>query len=268
VKVYLAGPMRGYPEFNFPAFFEAEKKLQTLGFDVINPARLDVELGFDPKRSLEEQPNFPMDDFIKRDLACILSLPKGKSLLVLLPGFSSSVGVTAEIALAKWRGVPQFTLAKVLDKSEWWSAKNRKEAGIALPSYVITAKSPSDSGEVRIISPTGGQKGQKLERFELLPPMAMEEVAQVYGKGAEKYAPRNWEKGYSWNLSLGALERHLNKFKAREQRDELGNHHLACVVFHCLALMTFEKYNLGTDDRSTLTKTGSTEGISGAIDLL
>lgn len=109
------------------------------------------------------------------------------------------------------------------------------------------------NGEVRITDPaTGGQKGSKPERFDLVPSAAMEEVAAVYGRGADKYEARNWEKGYAWGLSLAALERHLNKFKQGSSRDELGNHHLACVVFHALALMTFEKFHLGTDDRSKL----------------
>jgi len=108
-------------------------------------------------------------------------------------------------------------------------------------------------GEVRVTDPlTGGEKGAKPERFDLLPPVAMEEVARVYGTGAGKYAPRNWERGYEYGLSLAALERHLYKFKSGESRDELSNHHLACVVFHCLTLMTFERFGLGTDDRSKL----------------
>lgn len=107
--------------------------------------------------------------------------------------------------------------------------------------------------ETRVTDPvTGGQKGTKLERFDLIPPAAMEEVARVYGRGANKYADRNWELGYNWGLSIAALERHLSLFKQRESRDELGNHHLACVVFHALALMAFEKFARGTDDRTTL----------------
>jgi hypothetical protein len=109
----------------------------------------------------------------------------------------------------------------------------------------------TEAWEVRITDPqTGGEKGSKIERYDLIPSHAMDEVARVYGKGAEKYAQRNWERGYAWGLSLAALERHLAKFKQGEQRDELGNHHLAAVVFHALALMTFERFSLGTDDRS------------------
>lgn len=38
VKVYIAGPMTGFPDHNFPAFFDAEAKLKELGFEVVNPA--------------------------------------------------------------------------------------------------------------------------------------------------------------------------------------------------------------------------------------
>lgn len=46
---YVAGPMRGIPYFNYPAFDAARDKLFALGFDVINPADLDrEETGFNP----------------------------------------------------------------------------------------------------------------------------------------------------------------------------------------------------------------------------
>lgn len=39
--VYIAGPMTGMPDFNYPAFFAAEKRLQAAGFGTLNPARAE-----------------------------------------------------------------------------------------------------------------------------------------------------------------------------------------------------------------------------------
>lgn len=105
--------------------------------------------------------------------------------------------------------------------------------------------------EVRIVDPlTGGAKGVKSERFDLLPWEALEEVARVYAFGAEKYADHNWARGYRWSLSLGALLRHVARWASGESRDpESGLHHLAHAMFHCLTLITYQTHNRGTDDR-------------------
>lgn len=42
-QIYVAGPMSGHPNFNFPAFFAAQKKLEKLGWKVWNPAAKDME---------------------------------------------------------------------------------------------------------------------------------------------------------------------------------------------------------------------------------
>lgn len=43
MKIYIAGPMSGYPEFNFPAFFAAQEKLEKEGWVVFNPANKEDE---------------------------------------------------------------------------------------------------------------------------------------------------------------------------------------------------------------------------------
>ena len=42
VRVYLAGPMSGIPLYNFPAFHAMEARLRARGYDVVNPAALEV----------------------------------------------------------------------------------------------------------------------------------------------------------------------------------------------------------------------------------
>lgn len=105
--------------------------------------------------------------------------------------------------------------------------------------------------EVRIKNETtGGEKGQKPERHELVPINPMDWVARVYHYGTEKYDPHNWRKGYDWSLSYGALQRHLRAFwNGQELDDESGLPHLAHAVFHCLALMEFGDTHPELDDR-------------------
>ena len=106
-------------------------------------------------------------------------------------------------------------------------------------------------GEVRTVNPvTGGEKGVKLARFDLLPASPLWQVAEHYGKGAEKYEDRNWERGYEWSKSFQALMRHAWSFWNGETHDpETGSHHMAAVVFHAFALMEFTETHPELDDR-------------------
>ena len=110
--------------------------------------------------------------------------------------------------------------------------------------------------EVRMTHPvTGGQKGQKLARFSLIPSGPLREVANVFGYGAIKYSPNNWRLGYEWSLSLDALERHINAFTGGEDIDpESGRLHLACAIFHCLVLMEWGTTHPELDDRIKTTE--------------
>lgn len=95
------------------------------------------------------------------------------------------------------------------------------------------------------------KKDSKPEKYALIPWDAMDEVARVYGEGAAKYGDRNWELGNYYSSGLDALGRHYSDFSKGEDRARDNHcHHLASVVFHCLAIMAWQKRGVGIDDRS------------------
>lgn len=106
--------------------------------------------------------------------------------------------------------------------------------------------------EVRVKSETGGEKGQKSARFDLISSRWLWGLAKVCGFGATKYDVDNWRLGYSWRLSFGALQRHLHLFWKGEQYDEeSGLHHLLHASWHCMVLFIFSSTGMysGYDDR-------------------
>ena len=113
----------------------------------------------------------------------------------------------------------------------------------------------SADGEVRIKNAiTGGEKGSKEARFGLIPIGPLTELAKLYGKGAAKYAERNWELGYDYSLSYDALQRHATAWWGGEDADpEMGTSHLASVIFHAMALMQFQEQHPEMDNRPLFT---------------
>jgi hypothetical protein len=111
MKIYLAGPMRGIPEFNFPAFYAAEERLKGMGYEVFNPARRDNDKhGTDISKGNEDgslevaaaQHGFNLREALGADLAWICAEADG---IALLPGWEKSKGATAEKATAEALGL-------------------------------------------------------------------------------------------------------------------------------------------------------------------
>lgn len=94
-----------------------------------------------------------------------------------------------------------------------------------------------------------GHKGQKLARFDLLPWDALWVLAEHYGKGAAKYAARNWERGYDFSDSVAQMGRHLAQIATGELIDpENGSPHAAAIAFGALALIAFELRGIGNNN--------------------
>jgi hypothetical protein len=224
VKLYLAGPMRGVPDYNFPAFRAAALRLRFSGYEVWSPAERDIEENRDPNEIGE----LALKDYMADDLRAVCQ----SDAIVLLPGWENSTGAQLELHVARTCGIQGWldpTLAPLDDnavKIAWGDERRVTDAD------------------------TGGQKGTKLARFDLISVLAQVEEAKVYGRGAEKYADHNWRRGYVWSLSYGAMLRHLNAWWAGEDCDpETGLSHLAHARWHSGVLIEFQMRGLGADDR-------------------
>lgn len=107
MKVYIAGPMTGIPNFNFPKFNAVAKHLRNEGHDVFNPAERDIERhggvdisagnsAGDPAQAAKEH-GFSLREALADDTAYIC---KEADAIAMLPGWESSKGARAEHALA------------------------------------------------------------------------------------------------------------------------------------------------------------------------
>lgn len=104
MRVYLAGPMSGHDDFNFPAFFKAADFLKAQGFEVFNPAEEDIkEWG-----TLEEVKKHATYRLcLRKDLNWIIDKAEA---IAYIPGWEKSKGVRAEKALADAIGLVEIYL--------------------------------------------------------------------------------------------------------------------------------------------------------------
>lgn len=109
----------------------------------------------------------------------------------------------------------------------------------------------TQTDEVRSVNPTtGAEKGVKLARYDLIPAAPLRELAEHFGRGAQKYADRNWERGIDWSKNFAALQRHAWAWWDGETNDsELGNNHLVAVAWHAFALLEYAMTHPELDDR-------------------
>lgn len=87
--IYLAGPMTGIPEFNYPLFDRTAKRLREEGHRVFSPA----DYSYDG----------PLEDFPIREAFAAFTnfICLEATALYLLPGWQGSLGALSELALAR-----------------------------------------------------------------------------------------------------------------------------------------------------------------------
>lgn len=89
-RVYIAGPMTGLPEFNYPAFRSTAAELRAAGFDVVSPVEVCQHLP-------------PGSTWLEYMRACIPALMTCNAVAT-LPMWSQSRGARIEVELATTLG--------------------------------------------------------------------------------------------------------------------------------------------------------------------
>ena len=100
--VYIAGPMSGYEDYNFPAFFEVQRRWEKEGHLVFNPAAQPGEREITQLPENQVKDMFPI--LIRRDIALILQCDG----LVTLDNWMKSRGALFEVHLATVLDLPIF----------------------------------------------------------------------------------------------------------------------------------------------------------------
>ena len=91
-KLYIAGPMSGHPECNYPAFHEAAETLRSAGYTVVNPAECGVPNGT----------RVHYVDLIREDLRLLLDCHG----IAALDGWWNSAGARNEVNVAELLKMP------------------------------------------------------------------------------------------------------------------------------------------------------------------
>lgn len=106
MKVYIAGPMTGIPQFNYPAFDAAAADLRERGYEVVSPAEMDdVEARNAALASPDgDLANFAFStghtwgDLLARDVKLVADIVDG---VVCLDGWQKSRGAQLETFVAR-----------------------------------------------------------------------------------------------------------------------------------------------------------------------
>lgn len=97
MTTYLAGPMTGLPEFNYPAFREVAAVLRARGVEVMSPTEVS-----DDEPPADYSAEKPYGYYLRRSLRMLLDCDE----VVLLPGWEQSRGARLEREIAEALGMP------------------------------------------------------------------------------------------------------------------------------------------------------------------
>ena len=126
LKWYLAGPMTGYDQQNFPLFDSVATKLREQGYDIVSPAELDSPeeraIALANARSAQT-----WGDFLARDVKIIADRAQG---IIFLSGWQQSRGARLEATVGLLQ--PGFMFSLWDDKHQRTQAVDRYDIAYAV----------------------------------------------------------------------------------------------------------------------------------------
>lgn len=99
MKIYIAGPMTGLPNLNFPAFHAEAARLRALGYEVVNPAEINAD------------PSAGWLECMRADIRELVTCDG----VALLPGWEKSRGATLEHYIARALGLAVISAPMVTE---------------------------------------------------------------------------------------------------------------------------------------------------------
>lgn len=119
-RIFIAGPMRGYENYNFKKFDHIEELLRQLGFDVVNPARISRKFKESEVNSDIAVYNKMVDMQQDAERTC--------NTILLLDGWQWSEGVKLEVRTASELGM-QFLLESDIAEAIKYPVVHSQENG-------------------------------------------------------------------------------------------------------------------------------------------
>lgn len=109
MRLYIAGPMTGIPDFNYAAFRLADNLLSEVGYDdILNPINACIDCTHDS----ETKPH--TWDWYMRSALRMVSLADG---IATLPGWEDSTGASTEVFIAGLLKMPVKSLLEWLQSA-------------------------------------------------------------------------------------------------------------------------------------------------------
>ncbi len=114
-RIYIAGPMNGYPQLNHPAFNSTAEAFREGGWEVCNPAETDIEM-YQSVEATEEAMAANRQQFLRAALAIDLEwICTEADAIAMLPGWEKSYGARAEHATAVALGLEIIYISDVTE---------------------------------------------------------------------------------------------------------------------------------------------------------